>query len=571
VLLASSASKVYGVHGPLGVRGEAIVYGRYNEAFAVLLMAFALASWSQQDNGSKRQLWHTVAVVVIMGALTFILAAEIDDALVRHVADTPEVAPLERIPPSGVRANSVPGIYPLVVLFGGLEIVAISAVSVLAFVLIMGALRLSNRLGIALLIVAFGCIAVANHRLFLVPAKEKIKPRLRFVELISKLGPIDRLGYDTEYLEGSFFRGIQYLMRDTVFVRFDSRQGEVPETEAVISGRDWRLAETYGAKFFVWAPQVDKALWVMPGELQSGISLHAPRGELMEDQPAVGVRFGGFNRRTLNAGTLGRWTNGSAAIKVNVDPQNPPRMLGIDIAPLRRDDILFELRVNGVTLWDGSLHRQGIAATFDLQSVPIQDELTIAFIHRSIGGSVGVFPSAEHDEERGLFVRQVRLEGPASLGSAVVGGLTLGAEQVLGVPESGFHGPESFNSAPARWTNGAARMHILLDPGNLPSRLEVATAAPGRDSVPLRITANGFELWKGQIPGVPWSRSFDLSGIPLENELSLELASDTFRPTDSVEGSDDARNLGVMIRSIHLSTHARRLSTPAKGQMAPAF
>jgi hypothetical protein len=563
VLLASSASKVYGVHGPHGVRGEAIIYGRYNEAFVVLLMAFAFALGPRRESGSKRGLWRTVAVVAIMSCLTVVVMAEINHALVRHVADTPAIAPLERIPPSGVRTNSTPGIYPLVVLFGGLEIVAISAFSVLVFVLINAALRYSNRLGIGLLIVIFGCVATANYRLFLVPAMKKIEPRLQFVELVSRLGPIDRLSYDTEYLDGGFYRGIQYLMQDTVFVRFNGRQGQVPVTETVISGRDWRQARTYGAEFFLLAPQVDNALWVMPGELQSQISRHAPRGELIGQQPAIRVRYGGFSRRTLNAGTLGRWTNGSAAIRVGVDPRNPPRMLGIDIGPPRRDDIRFELRVNGTTLCDGSLPRPGTAATFDLQRVPIDDELTIAFICHSAGLSEGA-AAFDGRHERGIFVRQVRLEGPTSLGSAVVGGLTLGAEKVLGVPESGFHGPESFASAPARWTDGAARLHILLDPGNLPNRLEVATAAPGRDSVLLRITANCVDLWKGPISAAPWSRSFDLSGLSLENGLKLELTSDTFRPTESVEGSDDTRNLGVMIRSIQLSTHPRLLSRPSQ-------
>jgi hypothetical protein len=147
----------------------------------------------------------------------------------------------------------------------------------------------------------------------------------------------------------------------------------------------------------------------------------------------------------------------------------------------------------------------------------------------------------------------VRLEGSASLGSAVVGGLTLGAAQVLGVPESGFHGPESFDSMPARWTNGTARLRILLDPRHLPTRLEVATAVPGRDGAQLRITANGVDLWSEPIPPESWSRSFDLAGVPMRKILNLELASDTFRPAETVEGSTDPRTLGVMVRSIRLS------------------
>jgi hypothetical protein len=227
-------------------------------------------------------------------------------------------------------------------------------------------------------------------------------------------------------------------------------------------------------------------------------------------------------------------------------------MLGIEIAPPRRDGVRFELRINGVTLWDGPIPRRGAVATFDLGRVPIHDEYTIAFIHHAAVGTEEPTDSAGR-RERGVFVRQMRLEGCVSLGSAVVGGLTLGTAQVLGVPESGFHRPESFGSMPARWTDGTARLYILIDPERPPARLEVATAAPGRKDARLRVTANDVDLWSGPIPSGPWSRSFDLADVPMRDALNLELASDTFRPAETVGGSKDHRTLGVMVRSIRLS------------------
>jgi hypothetical protein len=204
-----------------------------------------------------------------------------------------------------------------------------------------------------------------------------------------------------------------------------------------------------------------------------------------------------------------------------------------------------------VTLWDGPIPRRGAFATFDLGHVPIRAEYTIAFIPHTAVGSDKTGDSAVR-AERDLFFRQVRLEGCVSLGSAVVGGLTLGMDQVLGVPESGFHRPESFGSMPARWTDGAARLRILIDPHHPPTRLEVATAAPGRRGALLRVTANDVDLWSGRVPSEAWSRSFDLADVPLRDELNLELASDTFRPAETVEGSQDHRTLGVMVRSIRL-------------------
>jgi hypothetical protein len=94
----------------------------------------------------------------------------------------------------------------------------------------------------------------------------------------------------------------------------------------------------------------------------------------------------------------------------------------------------------------------------------------------------------------------------------------------------------------------------LLDPRHLPTRLELATVAPERDGALLRITANGVDLWNGPIPSDLWSQTFDLAGVPLRDELNLELESDTFVPAESVAGSTDPRTLGVMVRSIRLST-----------------
>ncbi len=80
----------------------------------------------------------------------------------------------------------------------------------------------------------------------------------------------------------------------------------------------------------------------------------------------------------------------------------------------------------------------------------------------------------------------------------------------------------------------------------------VATAAPGRDRARLTVRANGIQLWNRPIPPDPWSRSLDLAGVALGNELVVELDSDTFCPADTPDGSTDHRTLGIMVRQIRL-------------------
>ncbi len=127
-------------------------------------------------------------------------------------------------------------------------------------------------------------------------------------------------------------------------------------------------------------------------------------------------------------------------------------------------------------------------------------------------------------------------------------GVILGAEPKFGVQEAGFHLPESFLGAPGRWTNGFAALKVRLDPENPPKMLEIETIVPGRDGALLQVLANRVELWNEPIPSVPWSKTFKLDPVPLDDELLIELKSDT---------SEGKRRLGVVVRGIRLTAHDR--------------
>jgi hypothetical protein len=101
-----------------------------------------------------------------------------------------------------------------------------------------------------------------------------------------------------------------------------------------------------------------------------------------------------------------------------------------------------------------------------------------------------------------------------------------------------------------------ARLRVPLDLRHRPRRLAVEVAVPGRDETTLRIRANGVVLWDGRVSDETWSRTLDLSPVPLGDELLVELESDTFVPAETVEGSTDRRRLGVRVRSIRLESGA---------------
>ena len=152
----------------------------------------------------------------------------------------------------------------------------------------------------------------------------------------------------------------------------------------------------------------------------------------------------------------------------------------------------------------------------------------------------------------GLWVLPGELQ--ARLPPAEYAGIRLGAEPAFRIQESGFHAQEWLNGAPARWTNGAAKLRVPIESGNPPKSLEIETVAFGRDRPVLQVKANGIELWNQQIPPEGWSKSFDLEQVPIGDTLLIELNSDTLTRSGGPGGPSPGRSLGVMVKGIHLGT-----------------
>jgi hypothetical protein len=131
---------------------------------------------------------------------------------------------------------------------------------------------------------------------------------------------------------------------------------------------------------------------------------------------------------------------------------------------------------------------------------------------------------------------------------------------VWGVEESGFHGQEWHGGIPRRWTAGDAGLVVPVDARRPPKALRVDLASTGPKGTDLRILANGTQLFKGNSPAGSWSRTIDLSALPVREPVTIELLSSTFRPKDTIQGSLDSRTLGVLVQSIRLLDSQKPLS-----------
>ena len=539
VFSASCVSKLYSIHGPDGVRGADIVHGRYNEAFAVLFIAFALAECCRKPLANRKVLLAVFGVAVTTLCLTAVVAAEVRDAQWRHDPSVPEESRREEVLPSEVDAVNVPGIYPLVRLFGGLNLYAMSLASLAFFVVLAVAMRSTRRGGMALLVLLFSVFALENHRHYLGPTIKRARPVLDFVAHLDRVGPFTSISYDAAHHEPEVFFGAQFLMPRTVFHRFDSRRREVPDSEAVISGNKWRQARRLKAKFVV-SSGWDNALWVLPGAIQSRLPAVSYQGVTLGAGPEFGFQEAGFYLPERFFGAPGRWTNGAAAVKVPFDPSDPPRTLAIETIVPGRDGARLRVLANRVELWNERVPSEVWSKTFDLERIPMQGELLIELESDTTSGA----------RRLGVVVRGIRLTSRDAGNAAAYEGVTLGAEPVLGFEESGFYLPERIEGAPGRWTNGEATLRVPLDPRRPPRLLELETMAPGRKGARLRVLANDTELWNGRVPPDAWSKTFSLADVPMNDLLLLELESDTFSPAESHPDSPDTRSLGVAVRRI---------------------
>jgi hypothetical protein len=129
--------------------------------------------------------------------------------------------------------------------------------------------------------------------------------------------------------------------------------------------------------------------------------------------------------------------------------------------------------------------------------------------------------------------------------------IPLGYERVWGVDESGFHGLERARSRSFRRTNGAAKLRAALDPGRLPKALKVTLGIEAL-GMSLRVLVNGRELFQGPLPEGRWSRTFDVSGIPLDGTAVIELLSTALVPGEAGEQSGDEAPRGVRVSEIRL-------------------
>src|SRR5262249_2393829 len=112
-----------------------------------------------------------------------------------------------------------------------------------------------------------------------------------------------------------------------------------------------------------------------------------------------------------------------------------------------------------------------------------------------------------------------------------VGDVAGGSPFVESAEGAGFLGPpRDMKGRPARGTTGDATLAIPLDRNAPPEALRIYLVAwrPGEAApVSLRIVLNRRELYSAPVAAEGWERTFDLKGLDLGDEATLQIVSDT--------------------------------------------
>jgi hypothetical protein len=408
IFAAACTLKLYSVHGERGLRGADFIHGRYNEALAVVVLAFALAELCRGRIPWRRQAWRTVAVVAVILCLGLVVMAEVEHALERQAGDEPSKAPRHEVLPSEVDAIAAPGVYPLVGLVGEMNLRRIALLAGGLFLALTLTLRRSWRAGVALLVLLFGFFAHYNYRHHLLPRMARVESRLDLASEIRRLGPVDAVSYDVAYRERGLVAGLQFLLPEAVFERFDSREAEEPTAEAVIAAANWPQARRLGARFVLPSGR-GGALWVLPGELQARLPEVSLEGMNLAARPGLDLQTTGLFGLESFDGVPGRWTNGAATLTVPVDPDDPPREIHLALMAAGREQARLRLLVNGVELWREPLPRRGWSRQLSLQGVPVGDELRVEILSDTFSPAE-TRPGSRDRRLLGVVVTELRLE-----------------------------------------------------------------------------------------------------------------------------------------------------------------
>ncbi|MCF8082921.1 MAG: hypothetical protein K9M96_07490 [Deltaproteobacteria bacterium] len=258
-------------------RADHLIYGRYNEGFLALYIALALLAirveWAANSPKKLRPYLFALAIIV----LALIAISNPDYDKVREITK-----------PGSVNVINVLGVYPFLVLSGGLNLLVVSLISTAFFFMVIYAFRIKFSVGLWSIAIYFLFISACGYTVFYVRA-DNIKQVTTLARHVQSISDAKVVSYDVAFRDPESWYSYQYLLPDVVFKTFRSSRKQLPSSRVVISSRNWKqsknlnarlvasengnpetssvilkLIQTFFKKPFVPGYRRDQTLWILP-------------------------------------------------------------------------------------------------------------------------------------------------------------------------------------------------------------------------------------------------------------------------------------------------------------------
>ena len=130
------------------------------------------------------------------------------------------------------------------------------------------------------------------------------------------------------------------------------------------------------------------------------------------------------------------------------------------------------------------------------------------------------------------------------------------APPIAGLVERGLYGVEEWPRGAVRWTDGDAEVTVPIHRSRPPDRLRLTIVGNAPKGGRLRLSAGGKRLLNVRLKSLgqdgTWSKTIDLSGVEMRDELTIGIESSSFVPNQWFQSSPDERRLGVAILGFEL-------------------
>ena len=245
-------------------RADKLIYGRYWEPALSLLLVAAVAGFWERPAGKA-------------GFAAFGLTALTPAGLGLAVVTLREGSAFQRV----FNHLNVLGISQWVVAMGGLRILWISLIGTGAGLALLALARRHPTGAAGALGLFFLAGGLYTFSEWVLPSNLYTMDNLRIPAEVEQIPEATAIAFDQGHLTFNGFSAYPFWLDTVRIAWFDSRRGQRPPAELVISSRDWSAP---ASARMVYAENFNgQALWVLPGRLQDRL---AAAGALLPPDPA---------------------------------------------------------------------------------------------------------------------------------------------------------------------------------------------------------------------------------------------------------------------------------------------